>query len=196
MQESTMTSLSLLAFLYGSAFALPRMRAVRELVLHLLHSSNTRACDWHCCLVGVPPWCLVDIYWRLGATTCRQLSNKFSQKSVNTRLNGVTAQNTIVLSIRFMDSRVTDGSYEATCSYGPGFDSRQGQAISHSSTASRPALGPTQPPIQWVPRALFAGVKAAGVWSRPLISIYCRGQEWWSYISTPPYVLMAWCLVN
>jgi hypothetical protein len=27
------------------------------------------------------------------------------------------------------------------------------------SAASRPALGPTQPPIQWVPRALSPGVK-------------------------------------
>jgi hypothetical protein len=32
----------------------------------------------------------------------------------------------------------------------PGFDSRQGQEIFLFSTASRPTLGPTQLPIQWV----------------------------------------------
>jgi hypothetical protein len=31
--------------------------------------------------------------------------------------------------------------------------------IFHPSIASRPALRPTQPPIQWVPGALSAGVK-------------------------------------
>jgi hypothetical protein len=31
-----------------------------------------------------------------------------------------------------------------------------------SSTASRPALGPTQPPIQWVTEALPLGVKRLG----------------------------------
>jgi hypothetical protein len=36
--------------------------------------------------------------------------------------------------------------------------------------SSRPALGPTQPPIQWVPRAHSPGVKEAGVWSWPLTS--------------------------
>jgi hypothetical protein len=39
------------------------------------------------------------------------------------------------------------------------FDSRQGQEIYLFSTASRPALGPTQPPKQWVPGALSLGVK-------------------------------------
>jgi hypothetical protein len=29
-------------------------------------------------------------------------------------------------------------------------------------TASRPALGPTQPPIEWVPGALSRGVKRPG----------------------------------
>jgi hypothetical protein len=31
------------------------------------------------------------------------------------------------------------------------------------STASRPALGPTQPPTQWVPEALSPGVKRLGL---------------------------------
>jgi hypothetical protein len=30
--------------------------------------------------------------------------------------------------------------------------------------------------------------KAARAWSWPLTSIYCQGQEWWSYTSTSPYV--------
>jgi hypothetical protein len=44
-----------------------------------------------------------------------------------------------------------------------GLDSRQGQNICLYPTASRPTLGPTQPPIQWVPGALSHGVKA--VWA-------------------------------
>jgi hypothetical protein len=32
-----------------------------------------------------------------------------------------------------------------------GFDPRQGQRIFPLSSVSRPAMGPTQPPVQWVP---------------------------------------------
>jgi hypothetical protein len=43
-----------------------------------------------------------------------------------------------------------------------GFDSRRGLGIFLFITASRTALGPTQPPIQWVSGALSVGVKRSG----------------------------------
>jgi hypothetical protein len=42
-----------------------------------------------------------------------------------------------------------------------GFDSWQGLGIFLFTIASRMALGPTQPPIQWIPGALSLGGKAA-----------------------------------
>jgi hypothetical protein len=53
----------------------------------------------------------------------------------------------------------------------------------HFSTYSKPALVPTQLPIQWVPGALFKGVEV-------------EVKKIWNYTSTPPYVLMAWCIVK
>ena len=47
---------------------------------------------------------------------------------------------------------------------GPGIESRWGRDFPH---LSRPALGPTQPPIQWVP-ALSRGHRTAGAWRWPL----------------------------
>jgi len=44
----------------------------------------------------------------------------------------------------------------------PGFDSRRGLGIFLFTTASIAALGPTQPPIRWVPEALSQGVKRPG----------------------------------
>jgi hypothetical protein len=40
-----------------------------------------------------------------------------------------------------------------------GFYPRRGQRIFTLTSVSRPALGPTQPPVQWVPGVLSPGVK-------------------------------------
>jgi hypothetical protein len=45
---------------------------------------------------------------------------------------------------------------------GPGIEFRWGQDFSHTS---RPALGPTQPPVQWVPGISWG--KSAGAWCWP-----------------------------
>jgi hypothetical protein len=62
---------------------------------------------------------------------------------------------------------------------------------------------PQDPDRLWGPPRLFNGyqrfflrVNMAGAWRWLLTSIYCRGQEWWSYNSTPPYVFMACCLIK
>jgi hypothetical protein len=44
-----------------------------------------------------------------------------------------------------------------------GFDSWQRQEICLYSTASRPPLGPTPPPIHWVPRVHSLGVRRPGL---------------------------------
>jgi hypothetical protein len=43
-----------------------------------------------------------------------------------------------------------------------GFDSRRGLGIFLFTTASKMALGPTQPPFQWVPGAFSLGIKQLG----------------------------------
>jgi hypothetical protein len=43
-----------------------------------------------------------------------------------------------------------------------GFDSRRGLGIFLFTTACRTALGPTKPPIQWLPGALSLGVERPG----------------------------------
>jgi hypothetical protein len=59
-----------------------------------------------------------------------------------------------------------------------------------SSPASRPALGPTQPPIQWVPGVLSPGVKrgrGVTLTTRPHLVPRLRTSR--SYTSSPPMCL-------
>jgi hypothetical protein len=62
--------------------------------------------------------------------------------------------------------------------------------------SSRPALGSTQPPIQWVPCTLSPVVKWPGreVDHSPPASAEVK--KMWIYTSNPSYALMAQCLIS
>jgi hypothetical protein len=59
------------------------------------------------------------------------------------------------------------------------------------STLSRPAVGCTQPPIQWVPGALSPGVKRSGREADHSPPISAEVKRTWIYTSTPPHVFIA-----
>jgi hypothetical protein len=57
------------------------------------------------------------------------------------------------------------------------------------ATASRPVLGPTQPPVKWVPETLIAGVTA-------LLHVVPRLRMHGAVPTLRQYVFMAWCLIK
>jgi len=61
---------------------------------------------------------------------------------------------------------------------------------------SRTALGPTQPPIQWVPVALFLGLKRSVREAEHLHPSSSEVNNVWSCTSTPQYALIVWCSVK
>jgi hypothetical protein len=64
------------------------------------------------------------------------------------------------------------------------------------SKSSRPALGSTQPPIQYVPGALSPGVKRPGRESDHSPPASAEIKKMWIYTSTPPYAFMAQYLIR
>jgi hypothetical protein len=64
--------------------------------------------------------------------------------------------------------------------------------------ASTPFLQPTQPPTQRVPGALSRGLKRPQNGIDPSTPTINSGdvKSVWSYTSNPPFVFMAWCLIN
>jgi hypothetical protein len=65
-----------------------------------------------------------------------------------------------------------------------GFESRQEMGI-FLLTASRSALGPIQPPIQWVPGAFSLGIKRLGREADRSPPSSTKVKNAWSYTSTP-----------
>jgi hypothetical protein len=78
----------------------------------------------------------------------------------------------------------------------PGFDSQHGKETFLFSTASRPALGPTQPHIQWVLSA-FHLEKSAGTYLHlvPRLRMHGTGSALWLYISRKSSFLYIWVIV-
>jgi hypothetical protein len=72
-----------------------------------------------------------------------------------------------------------------------GFESRRELEIIFFNIASRKALEPTQPPIQWAPRTLSLGVKRPVREADHSLPCTAEVKNAWSYISTPQYVFMA-----
>jgi hypothetical protein len=58
------------------------------------------------------------------------------------------------------------------------------------STSSRPDLGPTQPPIQWVPPTLSPGVKLPGCETDHSSPSSAGVKKMWIYRATPPFAFM------
>jgi hypothetical protein len=61
------------------------------------------------------------------------------------------------------------------------------------STWSRPVLGSSQPPIQWVPGTLSPRVKRQGREADHSPPTSAEVKKMWIYTSTPPYAIMAYC---
>jgi len=78
------------------------------------------------------------------------------------------------------------------------FNSRQGNEVIFFlfHTASGTALGPTQPPIQWVPRDFCRRIKRPDRQADHSPPSSAEIKNAWSYNSTDPYVFLAWCLVK
>jgi hypothetical protein len=75
------------------------------------------------------------------------------------------------------------------------FDSRRELGFLFTAV-SRTALGPTQPPIEWVPGALSMRVKRPGREADHSSPPSAEVNNAWSYVSSPQYVFMAWCFVK
>jgi hypothetical protein len=69
-------------------------------------------------------------------------------------------------------------------------DRRVGVKNFFFSMSFRQVVGPTQPPIRWVPGALPLGAKRPRRETEHLPSYSAEVKKMWIYTSTPPYAFM------
>jgi hypothetical protein len=74
-----------------------------------------------------------------------------------------------------------------------GFESRQGLENFLFTTAPKPALGLTQPPVQWVTVSLSLEVKRLGREADHSPPTSAEMKNAWRYVYTPHYVFLEWC---
>jgi hypothetical protein len=72
-------------------------------------------------------------------------------------------------------------------------DTQQKQGFSLFAIASRPALGPTRPPVQWV---LVQGVKRPGREADHSLPCNAEVKNAWSYMCSSQKVFLVWYLVK
>jgi hypothetical protein len=60
---------------------------------------------------------------------------------------------------------------------------------------SRPALGPSEPPIQWIPGVIYPRIKGQGCEADHSPPSSDEVKNAWRYTILPPYVFTVWCLI-
>jgi hypothetical protein len=82
------------------------------------------------------------------------------------------------------------------CTIGVQFQAGAKMVLFLFAAASRPALGPIQPPAQWVAGAITPGIKRPVHEADHSPPSSAEVKNAWGYTSTPQYVFTAWCLIK
>jgi hypothetical protein len=126
------------------------------------------------------------IFWDVAPCSRVEVDRRFraplKSRSISTWLYSATSQKTLNFILTAMRTwnltEILLGSRKRVAGYlsqysvwlrtgRPGFDPQQEQRIFLLTSVSRPALRPTQPPVQWVQEVLPPGQSAAGAWRWP-----------------------------